>query len=402
MFAMSSVEGLVEGPLPLSVATAIALCMITTYRRRVGALVFQFKAAGLRRVKCLCPSMRALSSLETRVLSSVVMVLMLWMIIWCGHRAIALAVMAAVVEIFRELVEVGMRGANDERKLPLYRTLQWLWFTLAMLCAYSSDCFAAPMVLGEDLIQNHGWIATVATNFMPYRIYSLVLLYSGAFMLTVLSLRKEHLKEQMHILAFTFFALSLFVFQLKVMIHNLLTAMFWFLLPFLLVIINDTMAYVFGKAFGRKIFKDGLIGLSPKKTWEGFLGGGLATVIVSLFLPSFLAGYLSRSQWAYLTCSFTDFNRLQDSCTPAEHFALDGSSFSMLGLHCAVLGLFASVVAPFGGFMASAIKRAYELDDFDTFIPGHGGLMDRIDCQFLMSLYTWAHVSTFLQSHKLN
>lgn len=55
-------------------------------------------------------------------------------------------------------------------------------------------------------------------------------------------------------------------------------------------------------------------------------------------------------------------------------------------LYCLFLAAFASMVAPFGGFFASAIKRAYDAKDFDTFIPGHGGLMDRLDCQFIMGL----------------
>ena len=43
-------------------------------------------------------------------------------------------------------------------------------------------------------------------------------------------------------------------------------------------------------------------------------------------------------------------------------------------LHALALGLFASVVAPFGGFFASGIKRAYGLNDFAALIPGHGGV----------------------------
>ena len=62
-------------------------------------------------------------------------------------------------------------------------------------------------------------------------------------------------------------------------------------------------------------------------------------------------------------------------------------------LHSIPLSLFASVMAPFGGFLASGIKRAYKIKDFDSFIPGHGGIMDRMDCQFLMALCTWVHVS---------
>jgi phosphatidate cytidylyltransferase len=66
-------------------------------------------------------------------------------------------------------------------------------------------------------------------------------------------------------------------------------------------------------------------------------------------------------------------------------------------MHALVLALFASLVAPFGGFLASAIKRAYHLKDFDSIIPGHGGVMDRMDCQFLMALCTWVHYNTFVK-----
>lgn len=71
-------------------------------------------------------------------------------------------------------------------------------------------------------------------------------------------------------------------------------------------------------------------------------------------------------------------------------------------LHSVYLAFFASLVAPFGGFFASGIKRAYGLKDFDTIIPGHGGLMDRLDCQFIMGLYTLAHYTTFIHYDGLN
>lgn len=49
--------------------------------------------------------------------------------------------------------------------------------------------------------------------------------------------------------------------------------------------------------------------------------------------------------------------------------------------HAAVLSIFASVIAPFGGFFASGFKRAFKVKDFAGIIPGHGGMTDRMDCQ---------------------
>uniref|UniRef100_A0A2N9GR24 phosphatidate cytidylyltransferase n=1 Tax=Fagus sylvatica TaxID=28930 RepID=A0A2N9GR24_FAGSY len=57
----------------------------------------------------------------------------------------------------------------------------------------------------------------------------------------------------------------------------------WFLLPASLIVINDIAAYVFGFFFGRTP----LIKLSPKKTWEGFIGASIATMI-SAFVVSFI------------------------------------------------------------------------------------------------------------------
>lgn len=50
-------------------------------------------------------------------------------------------------------------------------------------------------------------------------------------------------------------------------------------------------------------------------------------------------------------------------------------------IHTLVMAVFASLVAPFGGFFASGFKRAFNLKDFGDSIPGHGGLTDRMDCQ---------------------
>jgi phosphatidate cytidylyltransferase len=77
-----------------------------------------------------------------------------------------------------------------------------------------------------------------------------------------------------------------------------------------------------------------------------------------------------------------------------------GTDFEILPiqLHGIFYGLFASVVSPFGGFFASAIKRAYNKKDFDSFMPGHGGLVDRMDCQIVMIIFSYFHYQTFISN----
>lgn len=65
--------------------------------------------------------------------------------------------------------------------------------------------------------------------------------------------------------------------------------------------------------------------------------------------------------------------------------------------HSIWFSVFASFVSPFGGFYASAIKRTYNLKDFDSVIPGHGGVMDRMDCQFITALFTTVYYNTFIR-----
>ena len=65
-------------------------------------------------------------------------------------------------------------------------------------------------------------------------------------------------------------------------------------------------------------------------------------------------------------------------------------------LYCAAFGGFASLVGPFAGFLASGFKRAYGIKDFATTFPGHGGFIDRFDCQILSVIFCAALVSQFI------
>lgn len=67
-------------------------------------------------------------------------------------------------------------------------------------------------------------------------------------------------------------------------------------------------------------------------------------------------------------------------------------------LHSLSLSIFSSVLGPFGGFFASGFKRAFKVKDFSDTIPGHGGIVDRFDCQFLMATFTNVYISTFIRA----
>lgn len=70
-------------------------------------------------------------------------------------------------------------------------------------------------------------------------------------------------------------------------------------------------------------------------------------------------------------------------------------------LHSLALSLFSSIIGPFGGFFASGFKRAFKIKDFGDVIPGHGGIMDRFDCQFLMATFVNVYIASFIAAPNL-
>ena len=61
---------------------------------------------------------------------------------------------------------------------------------------------------------------------------------------------------------------------------------------------------------------------------------------------------------------------------------------------------FASLIAPFGGFFASGLKRTFKIKDFGDSIPGHGGMTDRMDCQFIMGFFAFMYYQSFIAVYK--
>lgn len=380
-----------------------------------------------------------LRKLIARVASGVLMISLFAGVLLAGHVYVCVVVFVLEALLFRELVTVRYHAFfhRIEQTIPLFRTTQWMWFFVAIFYTYSE--FAVEML--QSNTQLHYLLEWA--QWTPLLSFAL---YAGTFVLTIATLQTGHIKFQMNQLCWTIVVLCLTVGQLKYIMHNVYNGLIWFTLPILLVINNDIMAYVAGMTCGRKFISRSFIELSPNKTWEGFIGGGLCTVVAGWYVSRFLA----RFTWMTCPTNQIDFfprhldceveNIFNEATTylPSQAFDLlpralnrlwphvveicsvDGDvgrltacisgarnhkhhhwemalSIVPIQLHAISLSLFASLVAPFGGFLASAIKRAYGIKDFDSIIPGHGGLMDRFDCQLIMALATWVHYNTFVK-----
>lgn len=97
-------------------------------------------------------------------------------------------------------------------------------------------------------------------------------------------------------------------------------------------------------------------------------------------LPALLSKWLSTA----VRTSVESWGRMSRRDRAQFNRRISTVPWSPFQLHSLVLAIFASLVAPFGGFFASGFKRAYDIKDFGDSIPGHGGLTDRMDCQCVL------------------
>jgi phosphatidate cytidylyltransferase len=129
----------------------------------------------------------------------------------------------------------------------------------------------------------------------------------------------------------------------------------WLVVMFLVTWINDSAAYFVGKAIGRHPCA---LYLSPKKTWEGTIGGWIG----GLLATALLGYWLVDLPW----------------------------------VHGLILGALVATLAPFGDLAKSMVKRQMGVKDFGSLIPGHGGVFDRIDSLLFVAPVIYYYITLVL------
>ena len=124
--------------------------------------------------------------------------------------------------------------------------------------------------------------------------------------------------------------------------------------------INDTMAYIVGSLIG----KTPLSKISPKKTWEGTIGGILLSVGLTGILFSLI------------------YNRA----------VIAGFVLLLMPL-----SLISAIAGTFGDLLESKLKRMAGVKDSGHIMPGHGGFLDRFDSLLLAIPFVWLYVYFFLR-----
>jgi phosphatidate cytidylyltransferase len=120
--------------------------------------------------------------------------------------------------------------------------------------------------------------------------------------------------------------------------------------------VNDTMAYIVGSLIGRTQMSK----ISPKKTWEGTIGG----IILSIAVVFFLAKYVFH--------------------------------FGIISYGLMTLAAIASIAGTFGDLLESKLKRMANVKDSGHIMPGHGGFLDRFDSLLIATPCVWLYVYFFM------
>ncbi|KAL2173063.1 cytidylyltransferase family-domain-containing protein [Thermothelomyces heterothallicus CBS 202.75] len=332
----------------------------------------------------------------TRTFWTFVMIGGFFAALFMGHVYVLVIITAVQIVSFKEVIAIA-NVPSRARDLQSTKSLNWYWLATTMYFLY-----------GESVVYYLKHIVLVDKVLLPlathHRFISFIL-YVFGFVFFVGSLKTGHLKFQFSQFAWTHMALFLIVVQAHFIMNNVLEGMIWFFLPAALVITNDIFAYICGITFGRTQ----LIKLSPKKTVEGFVGAWIMTVLFGIILTNLLlrskyficpATNLGANIFTGLNCDPNPVFLPRTYSTPQLFFLPPNYTISItmspMQIHTFFWASFASLIAPFGGFFASGLKRTFKIKDFGDSIPGHGGMTDRMDCQFIMGLFAFIYYHTFI------
>jgi phosphatidate cytidylyltransferase len=174
--------------------------------------------------------------------------------------------------------------------------------------------------------------------------------------LLVSAMRNQELRNALPGAALSFFAVPYVGFAMLclVLLRSAPGGSFFVLFTFFAVWVGDTAAYYVGRSIGKTKFAPRI---SPKKTWEG----AIASVIGAMIVGTVFARFGPRLAW--LTSDRQPFYEWRSAPIWAA----------------AVAALLINVAAQLGDLFESLIKRGADTKDSGTMLPGHGGILDRID-----------------------
>jgi phosphatidate cytidylyltransferase len=185
------------------------------------------------------------------------------------------------------------------------------------------------------------------------------------FVLLCAALPRADLRAGLPAACFTYLGIVYVGFSLLTLVFLRMMPAGWFfvLFTFFVVWAGDTFAYYVGRALGRVPLARRI---SPKKTWEGAVASVLGSVIFALLLTRFATPIASGLTRAHLLTSPVSF-----ASTP--------------WWVAAIIAVCLNLAAQLGDLLESLMKRGAGIKDSGSLLPGHGGILDRIDALLFAS-----------------
>ena len=152
---------------------------------------------------------------------------------------------------------------------------------------------------------------------------------------------------------------------------------------FLITSATDIFAFLFGVRFGKHKM---IPHISPKKSWEGAIAGTIFGTIIASSFALFYGYIFYPGTWlGDLVNSTGQLTLLDNFSSLGENNPLWVQAFIIVPVT-----FIATIVGQIGDLVASRLKRTYNIKDFGTLLPGHGGLIDRFDSVLFVAMFLTA------------
>ncbi|MGB7554342.1 MAG: phosphatidate cytidylyltransferase [Candidatus Korobacteraceae bacterium] len=280
-----------------------------------------------------------------------------------------LLVMGVALLAAREYLDIAQKtGFRPFRRLS-YLLLAWIFVALAMS---ASKLEVSPLILFSLL-------ALIA----PLVLFSFALMVAG--------MTRDPLSRALPDAAVSFMMLPYVCIPLGLMIvlRNMYGpgALFLF---YLMVIVwaGDIAALYVGRAIGKHKLAPRI---SPGKTWEGTIASALGSIIIGLLLFHWAVPIQRGLSQIHLLVNPSNVFRDASETGPAL-FSFYGPTWLIV-----VLALCVNVVAQLGDLVESALKRGAGVKDSGSLLPGHGGVLDRIDALLFAMPVGWLFYASALR-----
>lgn len=212
-----------------------------------------------------------------------------------------------------------------------------------------------------------------------YRFYAFISLLTGPrvlpLVLLAVSLSLKNLRQSLPATAFSYFGFLYIAYPL-VSISEVGQHEYGRFIVFIFLIVvwsGDIFAYYIGRAFGKHKLAENI---SPKKTWEGALASLIGAAIVSVLL------------FRYAQQISSTLVRVDPLFSRTVSYA-DAPNSSPTWLVALLFGLLVNIAAQLGDLAESALKRGAGVKDSGNLLPGHGGMLDRIDALLFAAPVLW-------------